>query len=504
MTANVVVGAGPAGLTIARELVACGDDVVVLEADPHYVGGLSRTVRYQGHRFDIGGHRFYSLDDDITALWHELLPGQFDEVPRLSRIRFDGRWFPYPLQIWPTLRILGPRRSCHIAASYVWARLRPQRPEVTFEDWVVNRFGRDLYETFFRSYTEKVWGMRCDEMSKDFAAQRIRGLTLAGVVAHRLNGLTGRPKAKSLVERFLYPRHGPGQLWEAVAAQVVTGGGTIRMDAAVTTIERGERGAEAVYLRSGERVPVDALYTTMPLRDVVAAMDPPPPDGVCIAAAALRFRDFLTVAVVVNRAAVFPDTWIYVHDPDVAVGRIQNYRNWSAAMVAHPEVTCLGLEYFCNRGDEIWDAADEDLLERAERELVVLGLVDPGECAHGIVVRMADAYPVYDADYQTHRRTIRTWLEASVPNLQPAGRGGLHNYNSQDHAMVTGMYAVANARSVERLHDQWAVNTAEEYAEGGGSNVAHRLVPTRVLKAPEPGSQRPTADGSPTGPVEPE
>lgn len=480
MTTNVVVGAGPAGLTIARELVLGGDDVLVLEADPEYVGGLSRTIRYHGHRFDIGGHRFYSLDDDITALWHELLPGQLDEVPRLSRIRYDGRWFPYPLEIWPTLRGLGLRRSFRIGASYLHARLRPTRPELTFEDWVVNRFGQDLYETFFRSYTEKVWGVPCAEMSKDFAAQRIRGLTLTGAVTHRLRSLVGRRRPKSLVERFLYPRLGPGQLWEAVEAQVVAGGGTIRMDSAVATIERDDAGVVAVGLGSGERLRVEHLYTTMPLRDLVAALDPPAPDDVRAAAAALRFRDFLTVAVVVERAAVFPDTWIYVHDPNVMVGRIQNYRNWSPAMVASPDVTCLGLEYFCSRGDELWEASDEDLLERAERELVALGLVGAGECGSGVVVRMADAYPVYDADYRGHRETIRTWLESALPNLQPAGRGGLHNYNSQDHAMVTGMYAVANARAGEQRHDQWAVNTEQEYAEGGTSTVVHRLVPTPV------------------------
>ncbi|WP_421119228.1 FAD-dependent oxidoreductase [Aquihabitans daechungensis] len=302
--------------------------------------------------------------------------------------------------------------------------MRPRRPELTFEDWVVNRFGRELFDTFFRSYTEKVWGIPCSEMSKDFAAQRIRGLTLLGAVTGRARRWLGREGPKSLIERFLYPRLGPGQMWEAVRDQVVAGGGEVRMGAPVDAIERGEDGVRGVRLAGGERIPADVLFTTMPLRDVVAVMEPPAPEEIRSAAARLRFRDFLTVAIVVRRAEVFPDTWIYVHDPGVAVGRIQNYRNWSEAMVGDRSATCLGLEYFCNRGDELWDEDDDELLVRAERELVALGLVEPGECAGGMVVRMADAYPVYDAGYREHRELIRTWLEQEVPNLHPAGRGG--------------------------------------------------------------------------------
>jgi protoporphyrinogen oxidase len=492
---HLVIGAGPAGLTIARELVRAGPDheVRVIEADPTYVGGLSRTVTFRGHRFDIGGHRFYTKSADIDALWHEMLPGGFVEVPRLSRIHYDGRFFPYPIEIGPTLRTLGSRRSVAIAASYLRARLRPRRPEVSFEDWIVNRFGHELYRTFFRTYTEKVWGMPCTEISKDFAAQRIRGLTLGGAVGHRLRTLWRRGRGledggagiKTLIDQFVYPRLGPGQLWEAVRDDVVARGGTVAMGrrAAALDHDPATRRVTAVTTDDGTRHPAEHVYSTMTLRDLVARLRPAPPPEVVAAAQGLRFRDFLTVAVVVDRPQLFPDTWIYVHDPGCRVGRIQNYKNWSPAMVADPSVTCLGLEYFCDRGDPLWSLADDDLVVLARRELAALGLAGADDCREGVVLRVADAYPVYDADHAAHRRTIRTWLEAHATNLHPAGRGGLHNYNSQDHAMMTGLLSVRNALGGAG-HDVWAVNTEEEYAEdpGAAAPTIGRLVPQSVRR----------------------
>jgi protoporphyrinogen oxidase len=482
---HVVVGAGPAGLTIAWDLVQADEDVVVLEGDPVYVGGLSRTVAFKGHRFDVGGHRFYTKSDHIDALWREMLPGEFVDVTRLSRIYYEGRFFPYPIELRPTLRTLGLRRSARIAASYLWARLRPRRPEVSFEDWIVNRFGRDLYGRFFKTYTEKVWGIPCDEISKDFAAQRIRGLTFVGAIGHRLRRLRGADEVKTLIEQFTYPRLGPGQLWEAVRDQVVDRGGKVELDRQVVALHHRDGRLAAVETADGARYDGDVFYSTMTLRDLVGQLRPQPPAEVLHAADRLRFRDFLTVAVVVDRPDVFPDTWIYIHDPAARVGRIQNYKNWSPDMVATPGVTCLGLEYFCNRGDDLWALPDDELVALAGRELEALGLAAAGDCLDGCVLRAHDAYPVYDAAYLQHRRTIRAWLDANLVNLFPAGRGGLHNYNSQDHAMMTGLLSVRNALDGEEF-DVWAVNTDEEYAETGSAAGAaatdRRLVPSRILR----------------------
>lgn len=477
---HIIIGAGPAGLTAAWQLARLGESVQVLEADSEYVGGLSRTVEDCGHRFDLGGHRFYSKSEVINETWQEMLPHDFIEVPRRSRIYYGRRFFPYPVELGATLRALGPARSVRILASCVRARLRPRRPEVSFEDWVVNRFGRDLYDTFFRTYTEKVWGIPCSEMSKDFAAQRIRGLSLVAAIADRVRRSGNERKAATLIDRFLYPRLGPGQLWEAVRDEVVDRGGCVSLDKRVTAVRHQWGVVTEVETTDGEVYEGEFFYPTLPLRELVGRLEPPPPAPVLEAALGLRFRDFLTVVVVVDQADVFPDTWIYVHDPHVRVGRIQNYKNWSSEMVTDPGLTCLGLEYFCSRDDDLWELDDEELVQLAVRELEIIGLVGGARCVKGSVTRVPDAYPVYDAEYREHRATIRAWLEANLENVFPAGRGGLHNYNSQDHAMMTALLSVRNALEAADF-DVWAINTEEEYAEAGASaGVDGRLVPTRL------------------------
>jgi protoporphyrinogen oxidase len=459
----VVIGAGPAGLTAAWELARRGAEVVVLEEHPRHVGGLARTEVHEGFRFDLGGHRFYTKNAEVERLWHAMLPDGFITVPRLSRIYYEGRFFPYPLEIRATLRQLGWRRSSGAIVSYLCAVLAPRRPEVSFEDWIVNRFGRDLYERFFRSYTEKVWGMDCASIDKDWANQRIRGLTLRRSLEDAIRRRS-RSEVKTLITSFIYPRLGPGQLWEAVRDQVEERGGEVIHGARVVRVAHAQGHVCSVTTSDGSTHPADLVFSTMPLRDLLPALHPQPPEEVLAAARSLRFRDFLTVALVVDRPAVFPDTWIYVHDPAVRVARIQNYGNWSAEMVGDPQRSCLGLEYFCNRDDQLWAEDDTVLVQRATTELAHLGLVPADACRDGVVVRVPDAYPVYDHGYERRRAVVRQWLDGCIAGLYPAGRGGLHNYNSQDHAMVTALLAVGNALD-GRQDDVWAVNTDEEYAE---------------------------------------
>lgn len=370
-----------------------------------------------------------------------------------------------------------------VTASYLRAVARPRRPEASFEDWIVNRFGRRLFDTFFKTYTEKVWGMPCSEISKDWAAQRIRGLTFSTTVREVVGRRRTREQPKTLITSFTYPRLGPGQLWERVRDEVVANGGEVVHGRRVVRLHRAAGGVTEVETHDGERYAADHVYSTMPLRDLAGALDPSAPAEVRRAGEALGFRDFMTVAVVVDHPAVFPDTWIYVHDPAVAVARIQNYRNWSAAMVQDPTTTCLGMEYFCNRGDDLWEMDDGELLELAARELDSLGLVDAAQCIDGQVIRVPDAYPVYGRGYERHRHTIRGWLDEVAPNVHPIGRGGLHNYNSQDHAMMTALLAVENVLDGTD-HDPWAVNTDEEYAEtsSGRPGTGARLVPERLTR----------------------
>ena len=460
----VVIGAGPAGLTAAHELVAT-QPVVVLEQDG-VVGGLARTVEHGGFRFDIGGHRFFTKVPVVQQFWHAILGDDLLRRPRLSRIYYRGKFFDYPLRPFNALRNLGILTSLAVVASYVRSQLFPIRPERSVADWVSNRFGRRLFLIFFKTYTEKVWGIPCETIGAEWAAQRIKGLSLGTAVLNMLMPSRNKDGAiKTLIDEFEYPRLGPGMMWEAVRARVEQAGGTVRLDSRTVAIHHDGTRVHAVEVeRHGERAmqPAHHVISTMPLRDLITGLVPAAPPDVVAAANALKYRDFLTVALIVDAPAVFEDNWIYVHDDTVRVGRIQNFKNWSPEMVPDPTKTCLGLEYFCFEGDGLWTMSDADLVALGTRELAATSLVGVEAIAGGAVVRMPKAYPIYDTGYQEALLTVRSYLER-FENLQPVGRNGMHKYNNQDHSMLMAMLAVRNLDG--EAHDLWSINTDDEYHE---------------------------------------
>ena len=459
----LIAGAGPAGLTAAYEADRCGDRPIVFEKD-RIVGGLSRTDAFRGYRFDMGGHRFYTKIPQAEQIWHELMGDDLIRVKRLSRIYYNRRFFYYPLRLGNVLRGLGLWNSFMIGVSFLYAVLFPYPEENNFEEWVINRFGRRLYMTFFKSYTEKVWGIPCDQISAEWAAQRIKGLSLRTAVLHALVGDRGQ-KVKSLIGQFLYPRLGPGMMWERMGEAVVKGGGEVRLGEPVTGIQRDGNRVTGFVVggEGGERVVSGDQYIgSMPLAEAAAMMDPPAPDDVLEAAAQLKQRDFLTVCVIVDEPDLFPDNWIYIHDPSVLIGRLQNYKNWSAEMVPDSSKTSLGAEYFTSRGDELWEMDDEELIELAKRELDELGLAPADKIEAGVVYRQSNAYPVYDDNYREHLEKVEDFFRG-LENLQMVGRSGLHKYNNQDHSMLTSILAVENIHGAD--HDIWSVHSDRAYIE---------------------------------------
>ncbi|HSM18402.1 MAG TPA: NAD(P)/FAD-dependent oxidoreductase [Gemmatimonadales bacterium] len=460
----VVVGAGPAGLTAAYLLTKQGHRVTVLEGD-EVVGGISRTAQYKNYRFDIGGHRFFTKIEPVEALWHEILGEDFISVPRLSRIHYNGKYFNYPLKASNALMGLGIWNAALILVSYIRAKIWPSKIEDNFEQWVTNRFGRRLYETFFKTYTEKVWGIPCTEIRAEWAAQRIQGLSLARAILSAASLNKRSTKIKTLINEFQYPRLGPGQMWEACRDRIVAAGNQVLMRHYATALELVDGNVVAVRAQTptGEiRLEADHVISTMPVRSLVRSFDPPVPPQTREAAEGLKYRDFLVVALMLDRPDLFPDNWIYIHTPGVKVGRIQNFNNWSAAMVPEPGRTCLGLEYFCFKGDGLWTTSDDDLIALATRELEQLGLAEAAGVVDGAVIRMPKAYPIYDSQYADHLQIVRDFIDP-IPNLHTVGRNGMHKYNNQDHSMLTAMMAVQNMNGAD--YDIWAVNTDFEYHE---------------------------------------
>lgn len=486
-----IIGAGPAGLTAAYLLGKAGYSVTVIERDPHYVGGISRTVEHEGFRFDIGGHRFFSKSREVVDLWNELLPDDFIERPRMSRIYYEGKFYSYPLRAFEALMNLGVWRSTLCMLSYLRWKVRP-KPEVrSFEDWVVNQFGHKLYSIFFKTYTEKVWGMPCDQMSADWAAQRIKGLSLGAAVLDGLKrslGLNKRPndgmQTKTLLESFRYPRLGPGMMWDAARDRVVEHGNHILMGHSLKQLAHDDRTGRWRVVASdaeGASVTINAghVISSAPMRELAGRIHPLPAS--LPEASELRYRDFLTVALMIRSPDLFPDNWIYIHDSKVKVGRVQNFRSWSPEMVPDPEIACVGLEYFCFEGDGLWSSPDEDLVTLATREMATLGLCRPDQVTGGVVVRQEKAYPVYDDGYRDNVDALRRELEARYPTLHCVGRNGMHRYNNQDHAMMTAMLTVRNIEAGRRAYDIWGVNEDAEYHEAGNEGEQAALASVRAV-----------------------
>lgn len=471
-----IIGAGPAGLTAGYLLSKAGIDVDVFEADPFYVGGISRTEVHNGFRFDIGGHRFFSKSKEIEDLWSEILPSDMITRDRLSRIYYRKKFYNYPLEAGEVVANLGKGESLLCVASYLRAKLTPRAQARNLEEWVTAKFGSRLYRTFFKSYSEKVWGKSCRDIAADWAAQRIKGLSLTTAA---LASLRPRPpvqpsgdrakQIKTLITAFRYPRLGPGMMWEVAAERISNQGGRVMMGSRVQRLEHdpaeGHWHLELAGSTGGRHGPYQHVISSAPLGSIIPAIANPLPAELHSAASGLTYRDFLLVALILRPGPSFPDQWLYIHDPDLQVGRIQNFASWSPEMVDGSGRRCYGMEYFCFSHDVIWNLSEQELIALAAKELEALGLAESGEVVDGCVVRQAKAYPVYDDTYQSRIDAIKAGLARHCPGLHQVGRNGMHRYNNQDHSMMTAMLTVRNILEAESTLDPWLVNQDAEYIE---------------------------------------
>lgn len=506
----VIVGAGPAGLTAALELQRMGiADITVVEKE-RVVGGISRTVNHRGNRIDIGGHRFFSKSDWVMRWWADILPLAETDSPdgfefkyqgqsrtslpveasaraedenvmllrsRLSRIYYNSQFFDYPLKLnIDALRKLGLAKSSLFGLSYFYSKMFPRKPEQTLEDFFVNRFGRRLYQQFFKEYTEKVWGVACHEISSEWGAQRIKSLSVLSAVWHSLTSAfsKGKSQAKqtSLIESFVYPKFGPGQMWEVVAKKFVSQGGTLLMDSNVCSIQGDAKEVRSVTCEtSGGKfleLPCTHMISTMPVKELVSAYENALSEPASDIAKGLQYRDFITVGLLYREADLpreLPDNWIYIQEPGVQVGRVQVFNNWSPYMVADSEMVWLGLEFFCNESDVLWSMSDQDLIEIGQSEMVKIGLISAEKSLDSVVIRVPKAYPGYFGDAYTNFDILRRELD-SIDNLFLIGRNGMHRYNNQDHSMLTAKAAVEQIVAGEIDKDRiWSINVDDSYHE---------------------------------------
>jgi len=464
----VIVGGGPAGISAALRLAEQQIPCLLLEKDDQ-VGGLCKTVQYQGFRCDIGGHRFFTKNQAIQAIWEKTLGEEFLVRQRISRIYYRGKFFYYPLRVGNALSGLGPAESVKIILSYLKSQVFPIRPEVSFADWVSNRFGRVLFNIFFKTYTEKVWGIPCTPLSADWAAQRIRNLSLGRALYNAL-GIKSGGRVASLIDNFHYPRLGPGQMYEDMSRRLTEQGGEVRTGREVVEIRhQHQKVTHLLTRRDGEDqlTPCSHCFSSMPITELVLRMSPRAPEEVLEAAGRLRYRSIITVNLLFKTKTALPDNWIYLHSPEVAAGRLQLYENWSPSMVPRPGTSSAGFEYFCFEGDSFWGLSDAELIEIARQDQARLNFYQPVDWLDGFVVRYAKAYPMYEDGYEKHLGQLKAWL-AQFPNLFCIGRYGQFRYNNMDHSMLTGILAV-RAMLGEEV-DPWEVNAEGEYLEEKGSN----------------------------------
>lgn len=466
-----IIGAGPAGLTAGYELINKGFDVTILEADPKYIGGISRTVEYNGFRFDIGGHRFFSKNKQVMAFWDEILKEDFLKRPRLSRWYYRGKFFYYPIKPFELLKVFGIWESFLIVSSYLKYKFFPIKPEKNLSDWCINNFGKYLATPFFINYNKKLWGIDPKYLSKDFTLQRIKDVSFIGTIIDAIKKTFGVKKgtAKSLIEEFNYPKLGPGMLWEKVAKLITDKGGKVILGAKVNKlISKNGEVEKLIYIKDGKEFQIDSDYTlsTMPLAELVRTISPAVPSSVLDAANKLKYRDFMTVAVMLDKANTPPDNWIYTHDEGIKAIRVQLFKNWSPFMVPDDSKSCIGFEYVCNEGDELWKMDNKDLIQMAKSELDRLGFAKSDQVIDATVVRLKNVYPTYLLDYSENVNIIKEYLTNTFKNnsLLPMGRGGLHRYNNSDHSMMTAFLCVKNLIG-EGNFDQWLVNTDAEYHE---------------------------------------
>ena len=468
----IIVGAGPAGLTAAWEAEKFGYKTLILESTSQ-VGGISRTVERDGWRFDIGGHRFFTKVDLVNKIWDEILDrDDFLLRPRMSRIYYKKKFFDYPLKPLNALSNLGLFESIACVMSYIYVRIFPPRDQNNFENWVAARFGWRLYNIFFKTYTEKVWGIEANKIGSDWASQRIKNLSLSKAILNAFFKDKSGEVITTLIDEFKYPKFGPGMMWETAYTKLTNKGHKIVLNSKVKKIEKYETNSYKVILESGDVFEAEHVITSMPLASLPSTIYPNENKETKLSGESLKFRDFLSVALVLDVEDAFPDNWIYIHEPGVKVGRIQNYGSWSPYLIKEG-MTCLGLEYFVNENDNMWNSSDDDLIELAKGELEYLKIIDTGKIKNGYVVRMPKAYPVYDLEYQQNITVIRRWLENNHANIHPIGRNGMHRYNNQDHSMVAGVLTVRNILNKE-TNNIWEINVEDEYHE---EKILDRSVP---------------------------